>query len=69
VITFFDFHSSLTRDCVWLVEKLHKMPWKDKLKVVHGKYSVPTRDRVSLLLPVGSGYQHFHFKLNFCPRK
>uniref|UniRef100_A0A6M2F812 Uncharacterized protein n=1 Tax=Populus davidiana TaxID=266767 RepID=A0A6M2F812_9ROSI len=47
--------NSLTRDCVWLVEKLHKMPWKHKLKVIHGLYSVPTRDRVSLLLPVGSG--------------
>ncbi|KAJ6874870.1 hypothetical protein NC652_034550 [Populus alba x Populus x berolinensis] len=63
------FHSSLTRDCVWLVEKLHKMPWKHKLKVIHGMYSVPTRDRVSLLLPVGSGWQHFHFKWDFCPRK
>ncbi|KAJ6868363.1 hypothetical protein NC651_033435 [Populus alba x Populus x berolinensis] len=42
-------------DCVWLVEKLHKTPWKHKLKVIHGMYSVPTIDRVSLLLPVGSG--------------
>ncbi|KAJ6874869.1 hypothetical protein NC652_034550 [Populus alba x Populus x berolinensis] len=75
--TEFDNHSTLSfhpplpqsLDCVWLVEKLHKMPWKHKLKVIHGMYSVPTRDRVSLLLPVGSGWQHFHFKWDFCPRK
>ncbi|CAK7349526.1 unnamed protein product [Dovyalis caffra] len=57
------------RDCIWLVEKLHKMPWKDMPKAIHGKYSVPARDRVSLLPPAGSGYQHFHFKWDLRRRK